>query len=99
MDRFWRDRDADTAWLASYVGQRHLTAEALEPGLLFAGCRQPKPSLHCVHMGEVYESDHHSVDAYARNPDDQIGESVQHAVLRVGVATRTDPAVKTYRPR
>jgi hypothetical protein len=40
-----------------------------------------------------------SLDGYARNPDDQIGVSLQQAVLRVCVATRTDPAVKTYGPR
>jgi len=47
-------------------------------------------------MGRLDKRHHHIVDGNARNPDDQIGVSVQHAVLRVCVATRTDSAVKTY---
>ena len=50
-------------------------------------------------MGRLDKRDHHIVDGYARNPDDQIGVGLQQAVLRVCVATRTDPAVKTYGPR
>jgi hypothetical protein len=50
-------------------------------------------------MGRLDKRDHHIVDGYARNPDDQIGVGLQQAVLRVCVATRTHPAVKTYGPR
>jgi hypothetical protein len=38
-------------------------------------------------MGRLDKRDHHIVDGYARNPDDQIGVGLQQAVLRVCVAT------------
>lgn len=43
--------------------------------------------------------DHHIIDEYPRNPDNQVRVDVQHAVLCVTVAASPDSGAEAHRPR
>ena len=84
---------------ASSFGPRHLTTKAFEPSLLFAGRRQADTSFYNVLKGSVDKRDHHIIDGYPRDPDNQVCVGVQHAVLRVSVAAGPDSGVESHGPR